>query len=474
VHPQLQWDLTLVLGAQFSTNENLFTEENLLRLFNLPWFRAGTIPDAARALLVKKLTAGSEMMVRKTIDELKARSTTLEIPLESAEVVRVPLPHEFAGPVPDQLFKRIRNIRDNAFRRFLQPQPFVLFLKRVLPEWLQRLLFTPFGLRPLARAALVLLVSGLLWAIYPVLAAAFRPSASDTNTNVNFNANVNPTPTPGLLPSPTPVPSPSVSPSIQVPSPSPRASASPTISTRPSPQISPSPRASTQPSPAPSIPTDGEIVFFDVKPSTITAGERATLSFYILRPRKVRFTPETPELTKWNTDSESLEYLRGSAVVQPKETTTYSVVATIDRSGTLKEDDRQVTLVVRGSQNTSPQPCSPSSTDIDVINTRSGSMSVSILQRCAVSSVQQSSQWVIVVNYKPIKGKSQRATYVASNGYEVRELQSIVSTRKMPSSLIDVLINDLSPIFASGDDPDTVQKKVADALRRGLGGQSGG
>ena len=101
-------------------------------------------------------------------------------------------------------------------------------------------------------------------------------------------------------------------------------------------------------------------------------------------------------------------------------------------------------------------------------------MSVSILQRCAVSSVQQSSQWVIVVNYKPIKGKSQRATYVASNGYEVRELQSIVSTRKMPSSLIDVLINDLSPIFASGDDPDTVQKKVADALRRGLGGQSGG
>src|ERR1041384_849640 len=188
VHPQLQWDLTMCLGAQFSTNENLFTEENLLRLFSLPWFRAGTIPEAMRTELVKKLTAGSEMMVRKTIDELKARSTELEIPLASAEVVRVPLPREFAGPVPDQLFNRIRNLRDNAFRRFLQPQPFVVFLKRILPEWLQRLLFTPFGLRPVARAALVLLVSGLLWAIYPVLAGAFRPGPNN-NPNTNVNAN---------------------------------------------------------------------------------------------------------------------------------------------------------------------------------------------------------------------------------------------------------------------------------------------
>ena len=462
VHPQLQWDLTMVLGAQFSTNENLFTEDNLLRLFSLPWFRAGAIPDAVRSELVKKLNAGSEMMVRKTIDELKARSTALEIPLESAEVVRVPLPHEFAGPVPDQLFNRIRNLRDNAYKRFLQPQPFVLFLKRILPEWLQRMLFTPFGLRPLARAALVLLVSGLLWAIYPLLAAAFRPSPNiNANTNVNFNGNVNESPTPDLLPaspSPTQEPSPTVSPSIQIPSPSPRASTSPTISLKPSPRISPD-----------LIPTDGEIVFFNVKPNTITAGESATLSFYILRPRKVRFTPETPELSKWNTDSRSLEYLRGSAVVRPKETTTYSVVATIDRSGTLKEDDRQVTLVVQdGAPTQKPPPCSSSNSVLDTLESRSGSMTVSVRLQCAGGKADGPDQWSMTVVYKPYKGKSQQATYVANGPAEVRAMKAIVSSGKLPSSLVSALYDEVSPIFAKGDDSDLAQVKIANAIRRGL------
>jgi len=206
-----------------------------------------------------------------------------------------------------------------------------------------------------------------------------------------------------------------------------------------------------------------------VKPSTITAGERATLSFYILRPRKVRFTPETPELTKWNTDSDSLEYLRGSAVVQPKETTTYSVVATIDRSGTLKEDDRQVTLVVQGDSNTGrPQPCSPFSIAIDTLNTRSGSMSVTIAHACSIDSARQDGQWAIIVDYKAIKGTFQRTTYVANNAYEVRELQDMASTRKLSKSLVNVLDNEVAPIFASGSDPNTVQAKVADALRRAL------
>ena len=494
VHPQLQWDLTMVLGAQFSTNENLFTEENLLRLFNLPWFRSGAIPDAARALLVKKLTAVSELMVRKTIEELKARSTTLEIPLESAEVVRVPLPREFAGPVPDQLFNRIRNLRDKAFSRFLQPQPFVLWLKRVLPEWLQRLLFTPFGLRPLARAALVLLVSGVLWAIYPLLAAAFRPSQNvNANVNVNVNANVNPTPTPDLLPatpSPTQVPSPSVSPSSQVPSPSPRASASfqpspiasPTISTRPSPQFSPSPIASTQPSPRPtdSPSIDGGISLFVVKPTTIAEGETATLNFYVQSARDVRITPDDPGLSDWNkrfASAEGYQDFQGSAQIQPAKTTTYTVWATIhDSKGArpLQFVSRQVTLVVQAASNTDSQPCSPSSTDIDTINTRSGSMSVSVLQRCADSRVQQSSQWVIVVDYKPYRGKSQRATYATRNSNEVRALQDLVKTRTLSKSLFAVLTDEVAPIFAGGGDSGSVQAKVADALRRGLAASSGG
>ena len=484
VHPQLQWDLTMCLGAQFSTNEDLFTEENLLRLFNLTWFRTGTMPDAVRTLLVKKLTAGSEIMVRKTIEELKARSTTLEIPIESAEVVRVPLPREFAGPVPDQLFSRIRNLRDNAYKRFLQPQPFVLFLKRILPEWLQRLLFTPFGLRPVARAALVLLVSGLLWAIYPVLAAAFRPGPNNNaNTNVNFNGNVNSNPTPDVLP-PTPMPTetprPSVSPSIQLPSPSPRTTASPkpppvespSISPKPSPVVSATPTPITQPSPVPSLSTDGEIVSFDVKPTTISAGQSATLSFYILRPRKVRFTPATPELTKWNTDSDSLEYLQGSAVVQPKETTTYSVVATIDRSGTLKEDDRQVTLVVRDSPTQSPLGCSSTNSTIDRLDTRSGSITISVRLQCA--SGKGRDEWSMSVAYEGIKGKPQQMTYVARGSTEEQAMKAIASSGKLSSYLREVLLDEVYPVLASGDDSSSGQAKMASAIRRGLLGRSTG
>jgi hypothetical protein len=273
---------------------------------------------------------------------------------------------------------------------------------------------------------------------------------------------------------PTETPRPSVSPSIQLPSPSPRTTASPkpppvespTISPKPSPVVSATPTPITQPSPVPSLSTDGEIVSFDVKPTTITAGESATLSFYILRPRKVRFTPATPELTKWNTDSDSLEYLQGSAVVRPKETTTYSVVATIDRSGTLKEDDRQVTLVVRDSPTQSPLGCSSTNSTIDRLDTRSGSITISVRLQCA--SGKGRDEWSMSVAYEGIKGKPQQMTYVARGSAEEQRMQEIASFRRLSPPMRDLLLNEVYPVLASGDDSSSGQAKMADAIRRGL------
>lgn len=73
VYPELHWELTLNLATLPSVGEGMIAEESLLRLIRLPWFRAGSIPDEIRAVLVDQLDAREMTTVRETLLRLLER-----------------------------------------------------------------------------------------------------------------------------------------------------------------------------------------------------------------------------------------------------------------------------------------------------------------------------------------------------------------------------------------------------------------
>jgi hypothetical protein len=70
LYPELYWDLTLYLGSLNSLQPGVVSEQNLLRLIRLPWFRAGSIPDDIRAVLLEQLDPTVADAARKAIVEL--------------------------------------------------------------------------------------------------------------------------------------------------------------------------------------------------------------------------------------------------------------------------------------------------------------------------------------------------------------------------------------------------------------------
>ncbi|MDX1905731.1 MAG: WG repeat-containing protein [Bacteroidia bacterium] len=72
VYPECQWDLTLYLGwcLQEFQVAPLLTEENLLRLIRLPFFRTGQMPDELRQTLIGTLPPEVLRRVREGIIEL--------------------------------------------------------------------------------------------------------------------------------------------------------------------------------------------------------------------------------------------------------------------------------------------------------------------------------------------------------------------------------------------------------------------
>ena len=53
LYPELHWDVTLRLGALPEAGSNLLTEQILLKLIRLPWFRTGTLPIILRQKLIE-------------------------------------------------------------------------------------------------------------------------------------------------------------------------------------------------------------------------------------------------------------------------------------------------------------------------------------------------------------------------------------------------------------------------------------
>jgi tetratricopeptide (TPR) repeat protein len=66
-YPELQWGLTLRLGSLPFVQEACIAEESLLKLFRLPWFRVGTIPDEWRSVLIGQLDDATQSQVREAL-----------------------------------------------------------------------------------------------------------------------------------------------------------------------------------------------------------------------------------------------------------------------------------------------------------------------------------------------------------------------------------------------------------------------
>ncbi len=70
IYPELNWELTLFIGSLPCMRDGLVTEENLLRLIRLPWFRNGAIPDDIRFALINALPLEISRAVRSALVQL--------------------------------------------------------------------------------------------------------------------------------------------------------------------------------------------------------------------------------------------------------------------------------------------------------------------------------------------------------------------------------------------------------------------
>ena len=67
LYPELQWDLTLRIGALPSMARGLICEQNLVKLLRLKWFRSGSMPDDLRRELIAQLQPSLQREVRESI-----------------------------------------------------------------------------------------------------------------------------------------------------------------------------------------------------------------------------------------------------------------------------------------------------------------------------------------------------------------------------------------------------------------------
>lgn len=67
VYPELNWDLTMLIGETLFDAAELTKEENVLPLVSLPWFRKSEMPESLRRVLLKELSAEDKKMVKGAI-----------------------------------------------------------------------------------------------------------------------------------------------------------------------------------------------------------------------------------------------------------------------------------------------------------------------------------------------------------------------------------------------------------------------
>jgi hypothetical protein len=177
VYPELHWDLTLHLGSLPRMGAGLISDENLLRLIRLQWFRAGSMPDELRLRLIGGLEPERERAVRSAIIELleknpapqgtfAADARKLEIAAQRSWLSRDnrrELRHEV-----DEIkkFPPSDVACDYALVRFLESAPSSR-LAVLLPQWLRRVFYEggvpAFGARNGVRLVVTLVEMIAIW-----------------------------------------------------------------------------------------------------------------------------------------------------------------------------------------------------------------------------------------------------------------------------------------------------------------------
>ncbi len=125
VYPEIQWDLTLFLGKELSTEaQPLMTNNNLIKLSKLEWFRKGHIPEDIRRFLAAELDKEKQKIIYQNITTFLQKAAGLKE--EDANVF-----HQLKLIVLHPL-KRTKNLFIRLWKRKLLPLP-----KAYKGVWLQ-------------------------------------------------------------------------------------------------------------------------------------------------------------------------------------------------------------------------------------------------------------------------------------------------------------------------------------------------
>ena len=214
IYPELQWELTLRLGALTGTRHESFNEKDMMRLFRLSWFRKGTISDATRGELLEAFESGLDKPAREEIVRLLQSS---QPPLDTYAFNE----HQFELALQkwllfkdqknlDKLRRAVKRIprrqisRSTVLSRLLEMAPHKYFGYR-LPRLFFRHGLPILGFNPLVHAMICLIALGATlglirarandvpeWAYASLLPRPTpEPSSTTGDANTNSNANIN-------------------------------------------------------------------------------------------------------------------------------------------------------------------------------------------------------------------------------------------------------------------------------------------
>lgn len=175
VYPRLQWDMTLFIGMLPCMPSGLVSDENLLRLIRLPWFRESHMPEDVRQLLMRELNPKIDRAVRAAIIELLQQSP--RTPLTASQPPpNVAVPDSFFKEHEKELRKLARAlppgrvIRDDILAKYLEAKP-NRFLDSILPQALLNVFYpngnTSLRMKPSVVATLTLSLMLGAWLVVP-------------------------------------------------------------------------------------------------------------------------------------------------------------------------------------------------------------------------------------------------------------------------------------------------------------------
>ncbi|MDM8535878.1 formylglycine-generating enzyme family protein [Desulfobacterales bacterium HSG17] len=179
VYPEINWSLTLYLGM---LQKKPVSENALLTLIQLPWFKTGTMPDDLRLELISRLDKEKLAVIRQAVyDVLEKDSPPEDSEAWEAYCLNLGVLKWMISPEKRKYLKEIKEneqriIRDYTLLRLLDSAPKSM-LSLVIPENLHDLFFRHgmalFGFRKgvWACMAVVLAVAGFLVFAKPDLPA---------------------------------------------------------------------------------------------------------------------------------------------------------------------------------------------------------------------------------------------------------------------------------------------------------------